>query len=71
MMEKIRVKDVLYLTGGNTKVIIGNCFNPDNKFYELWRGVVEDIDWHCIPYGENYVEAITVVNGEDWLQIWT
>lgn len=68
-MNKIKVKDLMYYLGGNTKVIIGDCFNPDNKVYELWRGVVEDIDWDCIPYGDTYIEAVTVINGEDWLQI--
>lgn len=68
-MEKIRVKDLLYLTGGNTKVIISDGFNPDNKYYELWRGIVEDIDWDNVPYGDRYIEHVSVVNKEDWLQI--
>lgn len=68
-MEKIRVKDLLYLIGGNTKVIIADDFNPDNRCYELWRGKIEDIDWDDIPCGNKYIEHISVVNGEDWLQI--
>ena len=75
-MEKIRVKDLLYLTGGNTKVIIGDCFNIDNIFVERWRGIVDDVDldnliWDGMPCSDRCIEHITVVNGEDWLQIWT
>lgn len=66
----VKVEDLLYLVGGNTKVIIGSCFNPENKFYEIWRGIVDDIDWDNIPCGNEIIEDVTVVNGEDWLQIW-
>ena len=67
-MEKIKVKQLLYYIGGYTKIIIGDC--SDNKFTELWRGEVDDLDWDNIPCGDRYVEHITVVEGEDWLQIW-
>lgn len=68
-MKKIRVKDLLYYVGGNTKVIISDGFNSDNYYYELWRGIVEDIDWDNVPYGDRYIEHVSVVNEEDWLQI--
>jgi hypothetical protein len=66
---EIKVKDLLYLVGGNTKVIIGDCSNSENKFREIWRGKVDELDWNNIPYGDRYIEHITVVEGEDWLQI--
>ena len=69
MMGKMRVKELLYYVGGSTKVIISDAFNPDNLFYEKWRGIVEDIDWDNVPYGDRYIEHVSVVNGEDWLQI--
>ena len=67
-MEKIKVKQLLYYIGGYTKIIIGDC--QDNKFNELWRGKVDDLDWDNIPCGDSYIECVTVVEGEDWLQIW-
>lgn len=70
MIERTKVKDLLYLVGGSTKVIIGDCFNLDNEFIEIWRGKVDDLDWDNIPCGDRGIEHITVVNGEDWLQIW-
>lgn len=67
---EIKVKDLLYLVGGNTKVIIGDYSNSDFKFYEIWRGKVDELDWNNIPCGDRYIEHVTVVEGEDWLQIW-
>ena len=67
---KIQVKDLLQYIGGNTKVIIGDCFNLDNKFYEIWRGKIDELDWNNIPYGDRFIEHITVIESEDWLQIW-
>lgn len=67
-MDKIKVKHLLYHIGGNTKIIIGDC--DINEFTELWRGKVDDLDWDNIPCEDRYVEHITVVEGEDWLQIW-
>ena len=67
-MERIKVRQLLYYIGGNTKIIIGDC--QDNKFNELWRGKVDDLDWDDIPCGNKCVEHMTVVEGEDWLQIW-
>lgn len=67
---KIRVENLLWHVGGNTKVIIGECSNPDNKFVEIWRGKVDDLDWKNVPCGNRFIEHVTVVEGEDWLQIW-
>ena len=67
-MEKIKVKQLLYYIGGYTKIIIGDY--SSNKFIELWRGEVDDLDWDNIPCRDRYVEHITVAEGEDWLQIW-
>ena len=64
----VKVEDLLYLAGGNTKVIIG--FQSYDKFYEIWRGKVDDIDWDDIPFGYRVIENVAVVEGEDWLQIW-
>ena len=41
-MEKIKVKQLLYYIGGYTKIIIGDY--SGNKFTELWRGEVDDLD---------------------------
>ena len=67
---EIKVKDLLYLVGGNTKVIIGDCSNQDGKFIEIWRGKVDNLDWKNVPYGDKFIEHITVIENEDWLQIW-
>ena len=69
-MMDLKVKDFLYFVGGNTKIIIVNGFNPENKFREVWRGKVDDINWDDVPYGHYSIEHITVVENEDWLQIY-
>lgn len=66
-MIEIKVKDLLYTTGGNTKIIIFNT--KGEKYTELWKGIVDDIDFNNVPYGENIIEHLTVLNGEDVLQI--
>ncbi|KEI96395.1 hypothetical protein [Clostridium botulinum] len=66
-MNKIKIKDLLYVTGGNTKVVIYNIKN--NKYKELLQGIVDDIDFTNIPYANNDIEHLTVVNNEDILQI--
>ncbi|OOM17200.1 hypothetical protein CLSAB_19200 [Clostridium saccharobutylicum] len=65
-MGLIKVKDLLTLTGGCTKVIIYN--EKGDKFKELWSGIVDDIDFNNVPYGEYEVTFQTVINGEDVLQ---
>lgn len=67
---RIKVKDLLQYIGGNTKILIGDCFNKNNKFIEKWRGKVDYLDWDNIPCGDRYIEHITVAEGEDILQIW-
>ena len=43
---KITVKNILYLTGGNTKVEIRNCNRDDGAFDSiLWSGIVDDVEW--------------------------
>ncbi|MBD5589326.1 hypothetical protein [Clostridium botulinum] len=66
-MNKIKVKDLLYVTGGNTKVVIYNI--KDNSYKELWRGIIDDIDFTNVPYSDNDIEHLTVVRDEDILQI--
>ena len=66
-MKEIKVKDLLYTTGGSTKVIIYNI--KTNQYEELWKGIVDDIDFNKVPYGDSVVEHLTVVTGEDVLQI--
>ncbi|GAA0082859.1 hypothetical protein [Clostridium sp. CTA-6] len=66
-MNKIKVKDLLCITGGNTKVVIYDI--NDNSYKELWKGIVDDIDFNNVPYANNEVEHQTVVNDEDILQI--
>lgn len=66
-MDKVKLKDLLYLIGGNTKIIIFNIAN--NSYKELFKGIVDDITFKNIEFGEKEVEHLTVVNGEDYLQI--
>lgn len=66
-MDIITVKALLTLTGGRTKVIIYN--EKGDTYTELWSGIVDDIDFGNVPYGEYEVKFQTVINGEDVLQI--
>lgn len=70
-MLDLQVKDFLYFVGGNTKVIIISGSNPENKYRVLWMGKVDEINWSNIPYGYHSIEHITVLENEDWLQIYT
>jgi hypothetical protein len=66
-MSKIKVEDLLYTTGGRTKVVI---YNIKNNIYEkLWSGIVDDVDFNNVPYGEYKIDHLTVINDEDVLQI--
>jgi hypothetical protein len=66
-MTEIKVKDLLYITEGNVEVVIYNIKN--NEYKELWRDIVDDIDFNDIPYGDSTIVHLTVVNGESVLQI--
>lgn len=66
-MDKAKLKDLLYIIGGNTKIIIFNIAN--NSYKELFKGIVDDITFRNIEFLEKEVEHLTVVNGEDYLQI--
>ena len=66
-MAHINLKDLLQIIGGNTKIIIFN--STTNMYEEIYEGIVDNIDFKNIKYGECEVEHITVVNGEDYLQI--
>ena len=66
-MDKVKLKDLLYIIGGNTKIIIFNIAN--NSYKELFKGIVDDITFRNIEFLEKEVEHLTVVNGEDYLQI--
>ena len=57
------IKDILTVTGGRTKVVI---FSVDMA---LWYGNVDNIDFEHVPYGNYEVEHMTVINGEDVLQL--
>lgn len=62
------VKDVLVITGGRTKVTL---FSKDSEqvYVRLWYGIVDDINFSHVPYGEYEVEQMTVINREDILQL--
>jgi hypothetical protein len=66
-MNVIKVKDLLILTGGRTKVIIYN--EKGDILKELWSGIIDDINFDNVPYGEYEVKFQTVINGEDILHI--
>ena len=62
------IEDVVVMTGGNTKVkILG--IDKNDHYFMLWSGTIDDIDFTHIPYGDHSVEHITVINGEDILQL--
>lgn len=63
----MKIKDVLEVTGGNTKVIIYTVRN--NLYQKLWQGIVDDIHFPDVPYGVQKVSHMSVVNGEDILSI--
>lgn len=67
---EIKVEDLLSYVGGNTKVIIGNCSNSNNRFYEIWRGKVDELNFNNIPCGYKFIQHITIAEDEDWLQVW-
>ena len=60
---KMTIKDILTVTGGRTKVVIFK------KYIALWYGYVDNIDFEHIPFGNYEVEHVTVINGEDVLQL--
>ncbi len=62
----MKIADVLNVTGGNTKVVYGI---DNNKYIVLWKGIIDDIDFSMIPYGQYEVQHITVINDEDVLQL--
>jgi len=64
---KIKVKELIFLLGGNTKLIIMDTNH--NTYKTLIQGTIDDIIFQSIPYGEYEVEHATVLNGEDVFQI--
>ena len=69
-MDKILLKDFLPFVGGRTKLIICDSNSNPDEVVEVWRGYVDEINWENIPLGDEYIEHVTVLNDEDWLQIW-
>lgn len=68
---KITVKNILYLTGGNTKVEIRNCNRDDGAFDSiLWSGIVDDVEWGNEPFKDHEVMSMTVAKDEDVLRIY-
>ena len=64
----MKVKDLILIAGGRTKVRMVGTTDKD-EFVNLWNGIVDDIDFSKIPYGEYEIDSISVVNGEDNLLI--
>lgn len=61
------IKDILTITGGNTKVML---FSEDeDRYIRLWYGIVDNIHFPHVPYGYYDVEHMTVINEEDILQL--
>lgn len=65
---KMTIKDILTVTGGRTKVVILST-DEKEKYITLWYGNVDDIDFEHVPFGNYEVEHVTVINGEDVLQL--
>lgn len=64
----MRVKDIIVLLGGNTKVrMVGT--DEEEKFVDVWSGKVDDINFDKIPCGNVKVEDMSVIEGEDNLLI--
>lgn len=61
------VKEELNNMGGSVKIIIWDT--SDNRYTQLWKGIVDDIDFDNVPYGECTVTHKTVVEGEDIFQL--
>lgn len=62
------IKDILTITGGNTKVMIFSA-DKEDRYVRLWYGIVDDIHFPHVPYGYYDVEHMTVINEEDILQL--
>lgn len=59
----MKIKDILQITGGNTKIIIFGIFNE--QYQTLWEGIVDDINFNHIPYGNQEICHMSVINRED------
>lgn len=62
------IKDILTITGGNTKVMIFSV-DKEDRYIRLWYGIVDDIHFPHVPYGYYDVEHMTVINEEDIFQL--
>ena len=62
------IKDILTITGGNTKVMIFSA-DKEDRYVRLWYGIVDDIHFPHVPYGYYDVEHMTVINEQDILQL--
>jgi len=67
--KALTVEDLLYFTGGNTKVEIIGVEIIGNDHY-LWKGTVDDYNFTFPPYGHQKVEHVTVMNGTDLLKLY-
>lgn len=75
----MKIKNVVNVTGGNTKIsIIGfsgnssilNASGQRDEYIELWSGIIDDIDFEHVPYGDYEVAHLTVINDEDTLLLY-
>lgn len=75
----MKIKNVVNVTGGNTKIsIIGfsgnssilNASGQCDEYIELWNGIIDDIDFEHVPYGDYEVAHLTVINNEDTLLLY-
>ena len=72
-MVGITIKDILTITGGNTKVMIFSA-DKEYRYIRLWYGIVDDIHFPHVPYG--YYDVEHMINEEavgypyptDWIE---
>ena len=64
-VHSVNFASFITFAGGLTKVIVYD----NNTMNILWHGIVDDIPFPKVPYGDWIVEHHTVVNDEDILKV--
>lgn len=63
----MRLRDIVFNSGGSMKLVIYGV--GSDKYINLWSGVIDDIEFNYIPYGEFEIKHLTIIEGEDILQL--
>lgn len=63
----MKVKELLEVTGGSTEIALFSC--EHDKYNEVWCGIVDDIDFSNVPYGDREICHVSVAKGDDILGI--